>query len=599
MLRQLHRNLRELLGRRGRGSAGGAAASGFAEAAAPASGAEESEALRREAGARLAAGEIPAAAEALRRAIRIAPSRAVLHHDLGLALRAAGDLHGALSAFEKAIALRHDYVPALYRAGELLAELGREEEARDCLSLALAFDPGSSASRLALCRLLAQREGLEAAIRLLREAVLEQRADAAVYCRLAELLERRGDAQGALAACEAAVERFPQEPAALVHLGLLELGVRGDAVRAEALFRRALALDPGLVAARANLGLALQDQGRFEEALAHYEQGIAEHPDVAEFRWNRGLARLALGDFAAGWEDYELRKERPDAGGVHERFTLPDWDGCPLEGRAILVYGEQGLGDEIMFASCLPDVLARAALCVIECDARLAPLYRRSFPAARVEPRVPGRGRDWRAAYPELELQCAVGSLPRFLRRSAADFPARCGYLRADPQAAARWRERLGARGAAPRVGICWRGGTARTRAALRSLPLEHAAALLDTPRASFVVLQRGLTEAERAMLAGRAVAHVAEPGESLDALAALIEALDLVVSVPSTPLHLAGALGRPVLGLLGASPEWRYGREGERMPWYPSVKLLRQPRPGDWGAVVAQARELLGRLAG
>ena len=546
--------------------------------------------------AALALRDYPHAVSALRRATELAPHRAGFHHDLGLALRELGEKRAALAAFQRAIALQHDHVPAIFHAGQLHAEMGEVEEARDCFTLALAFDPLSSAARIELARLLAESQGVDAAIELLREAVRKEIADVAVLCCLAELLKQKGDTRDAVAAYRAAIERFPDDPAPLVNLGMIRLGHFGDAGEAEALFRRAAELDPTLIEAQANLGLALQEQGRFDEAIEHHERVLAAQPRVAEYRWNRGLANLILGKFGAGWEDYELRKLGPDAGGVHEKFTLPDWDGSPLQGRSLLVYGEQGLGDEIMFASCLPDVIAQAGWCVVECDARIDALYRRSFPKARIEARGRERGRDWRATYPALELQSAVGSLPRYLRRHAADFPMHEGYLVADAEAQARWRARLLALGALPKVGISWRGGTLGTRSGLRSLALEQLAPLLDGGEVTFVVLQRGLSADERAALAQRSNVFIPEAIADVDELAALMSALDLVISVPNTNVHLAGALGSPAWIMLTAAPEWRYLWRGDSMPWYPSARLWRQPRPGDWQTVIKRISDQLSQ---
>jgi len=616
MLRELHRALRAWFGaRRREGAAAPAAAPGetswldeqlaklaigmldeVEQEASAACGREPAgpEAHYLAGKAALARRDYPRAARALKRATELAPQRAGFHYDLGLALRELRDKRDALAAFERAVALQHDHVAAIYYAGLLHAELGEIEDACDCFSLALAFDPLASAARIGLAGLLAEHRDLDAGIEVLQEAVRRGIADAAVFCRLAELINRQGDAREAARVYRAAVERFPEDAAPLVNLGMVALAQFGDLCEAERLFRRAAELDPTLVEAQANLGLALQEQGRFDEAIEHYERLLANQPRVVEYRWNRGVANLIRGRFEAGWADYELRKLRPDAGGVHEQFTLPDWDGAPLAGRSILVYGEQGLGDEIMFASCLPDVIARAGSCVIECDARLEALYRRSFPRAHIEARGASRARDWRAAYPALELQSAVGSLPRHLRKREADFPPHAGYLFSDAGATARWRARLQALGGSPRVGISWRGGTLRTRGGLRSLALEQFSPLLDSAGATFVILQRGLSEDERALLGPRPNAFIPEPVADLDELAALMSALDLTIGVPSTNVHLAGALGRPVWVLLNHDPEWRYLWQGERMPWYPSARLFRQAEAGQWAPVVERvAREL------
>lgn len=542
----------------------------------------------------LARRKFGAAAAELRQAIAIEPGQAEFHHELGHAARGLGEKSEALASFERALAIRNDYVSAAYYAGVMHGETGDVEEARDRLSLALDLDPLSSAARTDLARLLMDQGEPEAALDLLREAVTRGIADVAVYSWLARLLLRAGDAGAAEETYSAAIERFPGDAALLVNFGMLKLGQLGDASAAEALFRSAIEIDPASVEAQANLGLSLQEQGRFDEAIEHYERQLLRQPRVLEYRWNRGLVNLIRGNFGAGWPDYELRKSRPDAGGVHEKFTLPDWDGSPLRGRSVLIYGEQGIGDEIMFASCLPDVIAQAGSCVIECDARLESLYRRSFPQARIAARTGGRERDWRATYPDLEVQCAIASLPRFLRRSESDFPAHGGYLVADGAASARWGARLEAFGNAPRVGISWRGGTLRTRGALRSLALADLGELFDLEGISFVVLQRGLTDEERAEIAARKSVIVPESVADLDELAALVRSLGLVISVPTTTVHVAGALGQPVWILLTRSPEWRYLWQGDRMPWYPTATLLRQARGGGWRDVV---RETFARL--
>jgi len=544
----------------------------------------------------MACGAWGAAAKELARAIELDAGQAEFHHELGMAWRGLGEKREALAAFQRALAVRHDHVSAAYHTGLTHAELGELEDAKDCYSLAVEFDPLSSAARTSLACLFMDQHQPQAALDLLREAVKGNIADVAVYSCLARLLVQQGEVGAAAEAFRMALERFPGSAALMVNFGLFRLGQVGDAAGAEALFRQACETDPGSVEAHANLGLSLQEQGRFDEAIAHYERRLALQPEAAEYRWNRAVAQLMQGNFGAAWNDYELRKSRPDAGGVHEKFTLQDWDGSPLEGRSILIYGEQGLGDEIMFASCLPEMVARAASCVIECDERLAALYRRSFPQARIAARVPGRQRDWHATFPALEIQSAVGSLPRFLRRRAADFPSHTGYLVADGAAMARWRRGLELARRACTVGISWRGGTSRTRGPVRSLALEELDPLLGHDDITFVVLQRGLTEEEHVRLSSRSNVLVPDPAADVDDLAALVQALDLVISVPTTVVHLAGALGQPVWVLLTKSPEWRYLWHGDRMPWYPTATLLRQQRAGEWHAVVSETSVKLQR---
>jgi hypothetical protein len=261
----------------------------------------------------------------------------------------------------------------------------------------------------------------------------------------------------------------------------------------------------------------------------------------------------------------------------------------------VLVYAEQGLGDELMFANCLPDLIAAARRVVIECDPRLAPLFARSFPAATVFGVARTADRGWLERAGPIDLQIAAGSLPRRYRRSGGDFPRHAGYLRADVGRVRHYRERLAALGPGRKVGLAWRGGLMRTRRAVRSIEPEALAPLLARSDLRLVSLQHGAVEGDLARMraaAGRAPEHWLEVLADLDETAALMTALDTTVTVCSSVVHLGGALGAPVLALVPTSPEWRYLRCGPRLSWYPSVELVRQAQAGDWALVIARATE-------
>lgn len=249
-----------------------------------------------------------------------------------------------------------------------------------------------------------------------------------------------------------------------------------------------------------------------------------------------------------------------------------------------------------MFASCIPDVLLQARSVVIECDVRLEALFRRSFPGAGVHGAPRDGNRDWLSAFPQLDLQVAAGSLPRFLRRQWSDFPRHSGYLVADPARVAYWKSRLAPLGDGLKIGISWRGGTRGTRQEARSLTIEQFSPLLTAGGCAFICLQNGDCSQEIEILRrnGAMLHWWPEATRNFDEMAALIKALDLVVVVPSSVLHLAGALGQPVWGLVSATPEWRYLWEGERMPWYPTVRMSRQRQYGDWLTVIDQVRAQL-----
>ncbi len=373
-----------------------------------------------------------------------------------------------------------------------------------------------------------------------------------------------------------------------------------DAERALAFFEAAERLragDPDLHDFRGSL---YQELGRLPEAFADYERALALRPVFALASFHQAMAQLLCGDFERGWEGYELR--RLSAEYANAPAGIPRWDGSSLAGRRILVTREQGLGDEIMYASMLPELLARAGGVVLECDPRLAPLFRRAFPAATVFGTEPGGGLPAAIAPASIDVQIEAGSLARLLRRRAADFPRHEGYLRADPADVARWRERLAALGPGLKVGIAWTGGVRRTRRELRSLELEQLLPLLGVPGVRFVSLQytedaRDDIEALRTRH-GIDIAHWPEAIADYDQTAALASAVDLVISVCTSLVHLGGALGRPVWVMVPVGPEWRYGNAGTGMPWYPSVRLFRQQAYRDWAPVIAAvAAELQGTV--
>jgi tetratricopeptide (TPR) repeat protein len=514
-------------------------------------------------------------------------SLAKSHFDIGVAARKAGHLHEALASFERALEMRANDAEAHVQQGEVLADLGRHDDAADSFTLALAHDSGVAAAWAGYGKVLRLRGRIEEAIHHFERATTLSPASVDAWLALALALNESGQTEQAAAAYERAIEAAPDQPAAYVNLGLLCLSQRGDPDRAEMLFRRAVELAPDRVEPQANLGLALHEQGRSDEARAHYDGLIAKYPECAEYRWHRSCVRLSIGDYAGGWDDHEARKFRD--GRWRRPLPFSDWDGRAETARQLLVYAEQGIGDEIMFASCLSDVLQVAQHCVIECDARLASLFQRSFPGARVH----GVDRtvddlSWLTAYPEVTAQCAIGSLPRYFRRSADKYRRHNGYLVADPERLDRWREQLACMGDGLKIGVAWRGGTYKTRRELRSTTLTQWQPVFSQTGARFFALQSASREEwqELSHMSGAAIHPLSDSANDFDELAALIASLDLVITVQGTTVHLAGAQNRPVWVLLNRSAEWRYMASGERMPWYPSARLFRQPVSGAWDPV-------------
>lgn len=509
-------------------------------------------------------GELDRAFPHLQQAVALAPDFVGAHIALGNVHKLRGEAAAAAASYRTALALDPDCAPAFHNLGLLLKLQGRQEEALSHLKRAyeLAPDLGDALKEWSLS--LVQLGRFEEALEVLNEVLAGQPGFVqALICR-GFVYQKMHHPQAALSSYEAALQ--------------LETG---DAE----LFN--------------NLAIVLQDLGRLDEALAHYDKAIALQADPKLRQlpvFHRALARLLKGDWTA-WDDYEARLESEDSPPRPESY--PRWYGGDLAGRTILVYGEQGLGDELMFASCLPQVIAAAGHCVIECSPKLHGIFSRSFPTATVYAATPGRQVPPENRAGGIDCESPAGSLPRHLRRSAAAFPQHPGYLRAAPERIAYWRERLAALGPGLKVGISWQGGTHQTRSPLRSIPLPQWLPILNAAQAHFGSLQYGDCHDALGELAARHGMHVTHWQEAIDdydETAALLCALDLVISVCTAVVHLGGALGRPVWIMAPYCPEWRYGFAGKGMPWYPSVRVFRQPSFGEWSPVIERVAAELKR---
>ena len=521
--------------------------------------------------------------EAVRTALPAGPEREGAEEALRQAARLlqAGQVAAAEKLLREALDQAHDLAEAHFQMGELHGRRGELEDAADCYELAVHFDPRHVPAHYALAALHKSQGRYARAAEHYQRIVECSPHDAPAHTNLCFALYEMAAYDEAREHGERALAISPKLPEAHHNLGLVlrEIGKPEQAVHH---FQKALELAPRAEMA-AGLAHAYRDLGRLNEAIANYDRALRLKPDLGDAAVNRAYAYLLKEDFADGWAQYEGRFA---ATGTKERdFGFPRWHGEAPEGKTILVHGEQGLGDEIMFASCLPGLLARAQRVILECSDRLQPLFQRSFPQAIVHGGSKEDPGEWVAQYTPIHYQVPIGSLPRWLRPERSAFDQTAAYLRADRAVANDFRTKL-ATGRKPVIGLSWRGGTPKTRSHLRSLSLEQFMPLLAVD-AVFVSLQHGVGSSE---LAGAAALRTFQGAtDDLDRLTALISALDLVVSVDNTNVHLAGALGRPVWVLLSASPEWRYGSRGETMPWYPSAKLFRQGADRRWEPVIRQ----------
>lgn len=521
-----------------------------------------------------------------------------------VALQRAGDLNAAIRLYEALIARAPDHYDAHMNLGVALRHAGRAAEAVERYLQAEALRPQDPTPALSLGSALVDLGRLDAALAAFDRAIAVQPQAASAHYRRGVVLQALQQLDDAVASYDAAIRLDPALADAqlnrancLSHLRRFDEALAGyDAL---------LALPTAIPhAVHYNRARVLEDMGRLSEAVEGFSQAIAAKPDLEDAWLDRARCRLGLGDLAAGWWDYEHRWRVPTylrtAAGdfvprVKDRLD-PDLSVGDLAGRDVLVVGEQGVGDILMFASILPDLAETAQSVRFACEPRLHGLFRASFPDVRI---LGLDGLD--AALAEADVVLLIGSLGRLYRNRPEEFPGQ-PYLAPSPASVAMAAAVLGPRGRQLRVGLSWRGGIERTRRSARSIPLADLRPLLSLEGCEFVDLQYGDHAAEIAAVN----AELARPIRTLppaavsdfEHLAGVVSALDVVVSVQTALIHLSGALGAPCLVMVPHVPEWRYSAAFPEMPWYSSVKVLRQGPDRDWTPVIDRVAARLRDLS-
>ncbi len=591
-----------------------------------------------------------AAAQALARATRLDALDWSSWNNLGIARRAKGDGVGAREAFLRALEIRPDFAQARDNLGHIEAELSRlkdtaaesdasdarvAQETAESLSTsptAQALEdaerlclerPDDGAAAIALADLHVDRGDAQSALDVLRAFLARHPQHFEVRRALALAMVRERMYKPAFGLLTDLAEEHPNDEAVLVALATVH-AERGAIDAAGALIERVFELNPTLnnkgrlassFAARceyrkvlclademlaedprceeALLDLqvdALTNLGMHDKALPLLDRAIEANPKDAHRRFLRASIHLLNERFGPGWDDYSFRQFSSAA---HLRtLALPQWKGETIEGKRVVVLCEQGLGDQVMFASCLPDLLAlKPARVVVEAVNRVAPTLARSFPGCEVVASKQDAAMEWLRDRGDFDYYVAIGDLPRVFRRDAACFPRHAGYLTAAPERVAHWRRVLESTSHGPYVGISWRGGTEVTRKVLRTMNAAELARAVAGADVHPVCLQYGdvSDDLQAVEQAGISISYWPEAIKDLDEFAALISALDMVVTVCNTTVHYAGALATPVWVMAPRVPEWRYGLRFESLPWYPSSRMYRQTEDRNWRDVLAR----------
>jgi len=426
--------------------------------------------------------------------------------------------------------------------------------------------------------------------RLLYRALALQPESAEIHNNLGNVLRSAGRLDVAIEAYRSAIALAPGLAEAHFNLGLAILR-RGDAPGARQCFRAALQARPGLADAHLNLGFLLEEEGDHAGAIAAYRGAIAADPGLVEAHVNLGMQLLLRGEYAEGWAEYEWRLRYPEYSGADLAKSAGRWDGAALAGRSILLDAEQGFGDAIQFLRYVPLVAERGGRVLVRCAHELAALAA-SVPG--VAATIPRGG-----SLPPFDAYCPLPSLPLVFGTSFETIPARVPYLRADPEQAERWKQRLAGDTAQCRIGLVWASQSKHRTAADKSLPLAALAPLAAMAGVRFYGLQKGEAASQaKHPPAGMRIENLSDELRDFSDTAAAVANLDLVISVDTAVAHLAGAMGRPAWTLLKFAPDWRWLLEREDSPWYPTMRLFRQQKPADWSPVIDALVGALPRFA-
>jgi Flp pilus assembly protein TadD/ADP-heptose:LPS heptosyltransferase len=544
---------------------------------------DHAEALRHLGLLALAGHRLDEAERQLRRALATDPEQATAWSNLGIVLKRLGRAEGAVAAYRAALELRPDYLEARYNLGNVLRDAGRTDEAAACFRAVAALQPGhlNAWNNLGLVLQNAERFA-EAETALGRATTLDPDfPDAVANLGLLHHAAKRYDA--ALAAIGPAARRWPAHPLVRRTQALI-LKALDRIADAETVCRAAIELEPGNAEGFNLLGSILSAQNRLDEAAAALHQALVLAPDYAEASWMLGFVELLRGALRPGWRHFEARWRLGILAPLRRRMTRPEWDGRALNGETVLVFAEQGLGDSFHFARYLPLAARRGARVIVEAQAAVLPLLARLPGVAATV--VQGQ------PLPDHDLQVALLSLPRLFDTTLETVPAE-PYLSAEPARRERWRQRLAGL-SGRRVGLVWAGNPEHGNDRNRSLRFDQLAPLLALPGLSLVSLQLGPAAAP---LDPAAALDLGREIGDYDDTAAILEQLDLLISVDTSAAHCAGALGRPVWTLLPFAPDWRWLLGRADTPWYPTMRLFRQPAPGLWPPVIEQVAQGLRQL--
>ena len=556
------------------------------------------------------------------KAIELNPEFAEAHNNLGNILKTRGHLKDALKSYQAALSINPDFTEGYYNLGVVYKELGELKTAVEYYEKAIEIKPDYAEAQNNLGLVLNDLGQFDLAILNYNKAITYKPNFFQAYNNLGLSLNNIEMFKEALESFQLALNIFPDYSDAYFNVGITYYNL-GDVNQAIEHYKIALKISPQFAKAYCNLGIVFREIGEFDAALECYQTALQINPKYTEVYNNLGIiyydmrdlglsivnykkaisltpdyidpwinlsfSQLVSGDLKEGWINYERRRNN-SAYNTERPYTYPFWLGQTLTNKTILITGEQGIGDEVMFASCIPDLIAqKPKQIILDCCERLEPAFRQSFPDILFM---------HEANHNKIDFQTPIGSLPQYLRSDFQSFPATSSYLTANPQLVRKWKKRYSSLGKGLKIGISWKGGSNNFTKKARSINLANWNSILLT-KGHFINLQYGDCADEISgikKLFGVKI-HDWSDADSLTDLenfSAQIAALDLVISIDNSTLHFAGALGKPVWALLPFASDWRWFLELNSSLWYSNMRLFRQRDNKQWNMVLDEVKKAL-----
>jgi tetratricopeptide (TPR) repeat protein len=479
----------------------------------------------------------------IKKSLQIKPTNSDAYYNLGRAFQKKGEPNDAIKYYQKAVQQNPYFIDAYLNIGNLFQETGKLDEAIINYQKATDIDPNFAGAHYNLGVVFQEKDQLNEAIAAYQKAIHLNPSYADAYHDLGYLLQMNGELD--------------------------------EAIRC---YQKALEISPNLFDAYNNLGRAFQEQRKLDEAITSYQKALQINPDFADAHWNIALINLLKGNFIEGWKGYEWRWRLE---GVSQRnFSQPLWDGTDIQGCTILLHAEQGFGDTIQFIRYASLVAERGAKVIVECQKELSSLLRNVGGVSEV---IAKGGQ-----LPEFDVHCPLLSLPLVFATTVQTIPATTPYLSTNSSSVKNWKDKIKRDDSKLRIGIIWSGNPKNIKLRYKSCSLNAFAPLAKLEGITFYSLQKGESaEQTKNPPEGIELIDYTEEIEDFSDTAALIENLDLVISVDTAAAHLAGALGKPIWTLLPYAADWRWLINRDDSPWYPTMRLFRQPSFRDWKSVI------------